>query len=682
MTDARDDDGQPFDRQAFAARLASRMSKERVTTEEILDILAELALDEQPHVLAGPAPTLRIRRLKFMGTRSMDGEPPRPIDYEQSFDDGVNVLLVERNNAGKSSVLKTILFALTGNRDGYDVDVREWIQRIWLTFSIGSAEFTIVLHAGTHIRGALVPGRTDDALERVTATRNFVFRADNQVDLTESLSQFFLGRLELVELGWMAGNGPGATENRTTWRTYLQALHLKADATEYLLCDKEHGIGNQEGLIFSAYLGLQFAKAMNQLRVEISKNERQKTLSESEAKAARAKIATDEAALLRAREELAELDKGIAVRQQQAFSPTYASDLKAAHGHLRHCAEDTKAMDGQIDDATKALQRLRTRILRTDEAIAMRMHLSAIDVTLCPSCEHEVTDEAIEQEKLTHHCRLCGTPAREAEDDHVAQLQGRKVALEQETQTRVLELEGLVARRTALERQATTHEKRANELQAAAAEAVKKAMPTTAENEQREALFERIGGLRASLKSLKAQLLAGDEQQTASKRRERLVSKVRDALREEAELRNAIKLRRLGELTERFSRLIGTNSISGVKVSALGVVQLLKHGQRVSFTGIKNPGEKLRIKLAFFLALAELGRDAGGARHPGLLLIDQPGTSEVVPDDFVKLAELLKHLDEELAASLQLICFSARPELRQATAPSKLYGAADDGFVF
>src|SRR5947208_9776695 len=72
--------------------------------------------------------------------------------------------------------------------------------------------------------------------------------------------------------------------------------------------------------------------------------------------------------------------------------------------------------------------------------------------------------------------------------------------------------------------------------------------------------------------------------------------------------------------------------------------------------------ERLRVKLAFFLAMMQLGREAGGGRHPGFLIIDQPGSNEMVPNDFSALAQVFRQVDrsEEHTSELQspdhLVC--------------------------
>jgi hypothetical protein len=164
--------------------------------------------------------------------------------------------------------------------------------------------------------------------------------------------------------------------------------------------------------------------------------------------------------------------------------------------------------------------------------------------------------------------------------------------------------------------------------------------------------------------------------------RVRVVEKVRDVLRDEADRRNHGLLERLSALTQDMARTIGAESISDVACSPLGRVELRKHGERVSFAGIQNEGERLRIKLAFFLAMMRLGREPGLGRHPGFLLIDQPGSGEMVPKDFAALAEIFRRADDDLADQVQIICCTARQEFEAATAPEKVHGPQNPPYAF
>ena len=106
----------------------------------------------------------------------------------------------------------------------------------------------------------------------------------------------------------------------------------------------------------------------------------------------------------------------------------------------------------------------------------------------------------------------------------------------------------------------------------------------------------------------------------------------------------------------------------------MGVVRLTKGGKQISFTKIKNPGERFRAKLALFLAMMQLGCEPNFGRHPGFLLIDQLGTAEIVPVDLQASAAALKHIDSNFGDKVQIICCTARPEFKKATAATKVYG--------
>lgn len=97
---------------------------------------------------------------------------------------------------------------------------------------------------------------------------------------------------------------------------------------------------------------------------------------------------------------------------------------------------------------------------------------------------------------------------------------------------------------------------------------------------------------------------------------------------------------------------------------------------------MKNEGERLRVKLAFFLAIMRLSREEGGGRHPGFLIIDQPGSNEMVVADFNALAQVFRRIDHDLGADIQILCFTARAQFQQATETTRIYGPQAAPFAF
>jgi hypothetical protein len=119
---------------------------------------------------------------------------------------------------------------------------------------------------------------------------------------------------------------------------------------------------------------------------------------------------------------------------------------------------------------------------------------------------------------------------------------------------------------------------------------------------------------------------------------------------------------------------LGAEQITGIKCDPTGVVKLTKNDADVSFSKIMNPGERYRAKLALFLAMMRLGCEAGIGRHPGFLMLDQLGAAEMVPEDLKALAEALMRIEQSYSDRVQIIGFTAKPEFREATVPTKVYG--------
>ena len=160
-----------------------------------------------------------------------------------------------------------------------------------------------------------------------------------------------------------------------------------------------------------------------------------------------------------------------------------------------------------------------------------------------------------------------------------------------------------------------------------------------------------------------------------AEKKAKIINKVREVLRDEANARNATINKRLTDMTQAVTTAIGAKNITGISCSPLGIITLFKNDEEVRFGGFKNPGERFRVKLALFLAMMQLGREEGFGRHPGFLLIDQLGASEMAHDNMNASAATLKSIDSKFSHQLQIICTTARPEFAAASTPAKIYGA-------
>jgi len=658
----------------------------QITLEQVQAILAELDLKEAP--ADRTAPRLRIRRLRFTGHKALAGEERcRPIAYDQAFLPGVNVLLIEANDVGKSSVLKTIKFALTGDDSDYDRDVKGWIENIWLTFALDAHVYTVILSTRESLRGALVLGEEERLIDQAVTSPAVLWEAASAEELKEELRRFFFRNLGLRPLAWTYqadATGPVRTP-RTTWLTYFQALQILDD--HYLLCDAQHRYGNQEGLILSAFLGLRLSEALNKVGVEAKQTEKEQKAkvvrTEGEARAAQEEIMRLEADIAELRAALAGIDREQQRRREAIRDASPAVRLVEVQTDLATRAAERRQLLEERDDLGRRIRQAHGEARCLREAVKFRRHFTGLTVRVCPSCDGEVDPAAVVREENEHLCRLCGRTPPSASAAEVSAMEAQAADAEARAVTMERERSNLSRRIQVLHREIGSLTQETNTLHEAARRGIDAALPTPEEETERLRLAEQIGDLSARIRSAQSKVEAQVPDLEEAAIRARVLKKAWEVLRAEAERRNVDFLQRFSVLTGDVIRRIGAESITDITVQPLGGVRFAKSGTPITFGSLQSQGDRLRVKLACFLTMIRLGREPGMGHHPGLLLIDQPGGAEMVTTDCSALAAVFRTIEQDLADDVQIICFTSRREMAEATEPGKIYGGqGDDGCAF
>lgn len=340
----------------------SRRMRELITPEQIADVIETLDLSDT--LFKAKAPRLHIHKLRFVGTKRLHYQDEIvPIDYSQSFASGVNVVLIEANEVGKSSIWKTIKFALTGDDSEYDADVRSWITTIWLVFAFNQQPYTIILaREPDGLHALLAPGEVDKPIEEAVLSTSVLFEARGQDTIKQELQHFFFNRLGLTTFAWTNQDSQETGKvslRHTSWRTYFQALLIPDGGDRYLLCDAQHSLGNQTGLIFSAFLGLSMAEPLNKLGVEANKTEKEikheTTLSDEEKRKAEETINTLTEEIDAARQRLAEIVADQHARRQ-------AVEDTEAHRHLLQMQQTFQEKNAELSAFQDALKQINKQI--------------------------------------------------------------------------------------------------------------------------------------------------------------------------------------------------------------------------------------------------------------------------------------------------------------------------------
>jgi len=656
----------------------SPLTRANYARDEVKSVVASLHLAK--HRRNRQVPRLLIRRLKFTGTKSLDGVES-PINYDQRFSTGVNALVIEDNLVGKSSILKTIKFALTGSDDEYDQEVRRWITQIWLQVSLDQRAYTILLarrEDGLH--GRLVPGDHEcsiDGVPKDAASRGFWHRGQDEVQ--QALESFFVNEFGLASLGWnqKLAKGDGASVDAwASWRTYFQALRIPDDNHTYLLSKQ----ANQDQLLFSAFLGLHLSEPLNRLSMQSAAIRKRKIFSQEEQQ----RLASMQEGLVKQREvlkrKLATLDSEQDRRVEVLVGGEPAVQLTEARGKFIEAKAEVGQIEEQVKMLTLQVKKLTATARRVREKIDIGRELSGLEVKICPNCTRGIESSALLREKESHQCRLCVRPILISGEDEADAT--RLEATAQDYDRQVIELRSRIAktkRDLAVARGSTeSYQSLIETLRTTIKEGVSKGLPTAEEKMLRGELHEGVGEIGQKIAGIKRQIGDGENSED-HERKDKIIKKVTALLKEEAKRRNHEIEARLNELATEVIRALRADQISGVKCYPTGVVKLTKNGEPVSFSKIHNPGERYRVKLALFLAMMRLRCDPGVGHHPGLLLLDQLGSAEMVPEDLQALAAALRQIEDKFSDEVQIICFTAKPEFRDATVAAKVYGRQTDG---
>lgn len=140
-------------------------------------------------------------------------------------------------------------------------------------------------------------------------------------------------------------------------------------------------------------------------------------------------------------------------------------------------------------------------------------------------------------------------------------------------------------------------------------------------------------------------------------------------------------LSRLAQEVSDLGRRFGVENLEHVDPKLNATMKVTVGGAESNF-GDLSPGEQLRLRIATLVGLLRIGQELGIGRFPGLLLIDSPGSEEMVEADAAEILGELVKICAELR-SLQIIVATARPELiEDLVTEERWLGAEDLGMVF
>ena len=282
----------------------------------------------------------------------------------------------------------------------------------------------------------------------------------------------------------------------------------------------------------------------------------------------------------------------------------------------------------------------------------------------CPRCEQKIEAQRTVKEETDHECSVCTRPFPEAANDTGDEGEAEEIgdALE------ALRAAEDAARDSAEAAAASVADAR-DQVERLAAELAGASRSDEFTNRLELQLRQaRLEGRIASVPEGPVELEPSESLRVIEAATEVLTQATGEAAKEMFEELNAEIL----ALGQKF----GINNLESIELNRQGGMRVTTAGVSVPFTRTTG-GERLRLRVATVVALLRVGARAGVGSHPGLLLLDSPGSDELTVHDEATLLEELDSLKAELPG-LQVVIASAEPAAVQGHVPEQnIYSSLD-----
>ncbi|HDL7335062.1 TPA: hypothetical protein PXN07_000256 [Yersinia enterocolitica] len=588
-----------------------------------------------------PTPKLTVTGISFKGQK-VSKKVSGPIDF--SWTDlstgvwavtsygGVN----QSNLVGKSSVLEIILWCLRGEIKGLQEDVRSWLSWVQLTFQLDGRPHTIEFVVNDkRPNGELKTTRPNGTFETID-------RFSSDEGFAAIMSRFMMNTFDLQPISSRKDSEEGGSTVIHGWPALSGALYFGGEHKSLLGDVLMAGL---PGRMLQLYVGLPWASTVVQAATAKKEIEQQLAYAtrgySSRMKQEESTIARVSAQLEQARRDLINInDKSVSATSLDELIATVralATQTFTLEQTAAGISAEMAVLRSASDDDKRALRDLR-------ENLVTEAFFTGLQPSCCPRCEKAVPKERIKLESVEQSCSLCSEPISLNELDESAEI---LEAAQDRVDASLAAYEAVKLLYKQSKSQVTAALTRLSQAQ----DSLIVANNSVSYQEQRDAelLVARLEG----------ELQAHNKPSVTPQSPEDSVL-VETAHREAKRAFDKGKGELMGRLNEEILRLandFGALSLESIELSSDAKMTVHKGNQKSSFSKL-TPGERLRLRIATAIALLRIGKELGVGRHPGLLIIDSPGSEETSEGDLAKLLTELRRVATE-TEGLQIFIASA-----------------------
>ncbi|HJW56943.1 MAG TPA: hypothetical protein VJ577_16880 [Burkholderiaceae bacterium] len=652
----------PAPLQPFKQAVAEKAGVE----QSVVDLLfSDLRISEEKS--SRPVEFLTVRRLMFSGEKRDSKLTNGPYTFEwKDLRPGLwGVLSVGINQIGKSTVLEVLLWALRGSPRGLKPEVRAWITSVDLEFTVGADHYRVTFNDFDNIpRGSLI------LTNRGIARTLDAFDGEEQFKaVMDALMMNRFGLQPIPNVRQDSASGEPA-EYSHAWSAYAASMFIEG-AHPAILGDVTMGALWWRMILL--FVGLPYAGLLMSLRNAIALEQARRDPSGGKHRADQG-ITAD---IRRLEEEVARHRKTLAELGDGAVSVQRLDDL--TRENVRLAKLEIEQQD-QVANASRAVAALRaerdearTVLRRLEEGTAARRVFSGLKPVCCPRCSVPFPNDRAESEETEGRCAVCD---RDSAENDEASLQETLAAAKE----RVAELEKFEASAT------KTLKERESEQQRIERQRQENSETINSLERNAELLTQRRKADEDLLKALGAL----EDRKAAAKPAEPVAEPAHDPLEilKVAEKIADQRMKQAGaditkELDEEVlvvAKRFGFRGLESVSIQG-NAIKLKVSGVTSSWSN-QTTGQKLRLRIALVVAMIRLAKRTGFGHHPGVLLIDSPGSEELSEEDLLAMMSEIAQVAEE-SGSLQIFVSSARGELLSPAFPTdNLKTPGDNGSIF
>lgn len=612
--------------------------------------------------------TLLVNYLKIIGKKHDNTK----INFEHKFEKGVNIIIAD-NFKGKSSIFKIIKSTLIGEFSKKKIknDIYECLEIVVLGFKINDNDFTINVNLKNKFLVSAYKVDYIDYLKDDNIDNKKLFETKTKSIYKEKMAELFFDEFSYYSMKWTSKSASKTsndlTERNLTWAAYFKSIYLQSqDSLDY---------GNQEEMMIQMLLNFEYTQLLNLLKIkkellehdliDYNCKNKQLKLDEIKEEIKSIELQLDEVDRYDSNEKISKLMENKLSLEIKITNEYEAIEKRAKLTHELNNVIRTE------DDYSNALSNLKidkNRVLKKindiQEYLEIGYFFSGLKITRCPHCKSDIRADSDNMS-----CCLCHNDIlikdvenKQIYEQSLAELEVDKNNILSSISQLQIDLNKVHDKKSELERELKDIELYISKL-----------------NEE-----DVIGIYNSSISEYKAlnleenirkkQMLIYNKidlelkYEFVDNTKEEILFNTKNMINDLINIITDLRHNKNKEIINKFRKMIldevillGMKSVNEVNIDKHLKLGFIQNNQKTYIKDMSE-GEKLRIRIAIYIALMRLDIDLKISNHTRILIIDSPNKEEGDSTYINGLKAFVKSLSERYQDEMQIIIGTATRE--------------------